>query len=98
MMQNNHSLDASNRWIRPCTTIWLILIALTLLTLGIGEMGLGGVSVVAFILLTTIIKSQMIVNYFMGLRRVKLFWRVVLFLYLLIVCGLIGLAYLMSIS
>lgn len=83
---------------RPCTVIWLILVMLTGLTYFIGQLGVSGLWIVAFVLLTTLIKSQMVVDYFMGLRRVRPFWRGLLFGYLLLVCSMIGLAYYISLA
>ena len=40
-----------------------------------------------------LIKGQMVANYFMGLRRVHLGWRILILAYFLIVGGLIALAY-----
>ena len=85
-----------SRWVRPCTWIWLVLLLLTLLTYAIGQLRLGGVLVVALILVTTLVKGEMVVNYFMGLRRVRLRWRVLMFLYLWTVGSLIGVAYLVG--
>jgi hypothetical protein len=80
-------------WIRPCTWVWLILLALTLLAWGVGQMQLGGLSIVSVILLSTLIKGQMVADFFMGLIRVRPFWRIILFSYLFIVIALIWLAY-----
>lgn len=79
--------------IRPCTWVWLILLALTLAAWGVGQLKLGGLTVVSAILLSTLIKGQMVVDFFMGLIRVRPFWRILLFAYLIIVIGLIWLAY-----
>lgn len=84
--------------IRPCTAIWLLLLALTGLTWFIGQAGATGLGIVAFVLITTLFKSQMVVDYFMGLRHVRPFWRGLLFGYLVVVCGLIGVAYYISLT
>lgn len=84
---------STSRLIRPCTAVWLLLVALTGLTYLVGQAGFSGMAVVSFVLITTLFKSQMVVDYFMGLKQVRPFWRGLLFGYLLIVCGMIGLAY-----
>jgi cytochrome c oxidase subunit IV len=84
--------------IRPCTLIWLVLLALTGLTYFVGKSGVTGMAVVSFVLLTTLFKSQMVVDYFMGLKHVRPFWRGLLFGYLLLVCSMIGLAYYLSLA
>ncbi len=86
------------RWIRPCTVIWLVLMALTLVTLGIGKLGLSGTGVVAFIMTTTFIKGQMVADYFMGLKQVRWSFRIITLLYMVIVCGLILVAYMVGLN
>ncbi|MDH3354702.1 MAG: cytochrome C oxidase subunit IV family protein [Chromatiales bacterium] len=82
---------------RPCTIVWLVLIALTLSTLAVGKFELidvmGGRPLVAFLLITTFIKGVMISDYFMGLKFVRRRWRIIPLIYLIIVCSLIWIAY-----
>lgn len=78
---------------RPCTRIWLLLIALSGVTYGIGEAGLGGKAVVATLLAISLVKSQLVAGFFMGLRRTSFMWRAIMGGYLVVVCGMIGVAY-----
>jgi hypothetical protein len=71
---------------------------LTLAALFIGQAGLGGTTVVGFLLLSTFVKTQMVADYFMGLKRTRLVWRAIVTVYLLVVMSLIGLAYWLSLS
>lgn len=80
-------------WIRPCTWVWLVLLALTVVAWGVGQLKLGGLTIVSAILLSTLVKGQMVVDFFMGLIRVRPFWRILMFAYLFIVIALIWLAY-----
>jgi cytochrome c oxidase subunit IV len=89
-MQQSHT---PSYWIRPCTWVLLILLALTLAAWGVGQMQLGGLTVVSAILLSTLVKGQMVVDFFMGLIRVRPFWRILMFSYLFIVIALIWVAY-----
>lgn len=84
--------------LRPCTRVWLVLLGLTLLTFNIGRLDLGGNAVMGLVLLTTLIKGQLVVDHFMGLRRVQLFWRLVMFFYLAVVGSLIAVAYLLGVN
>ena len=79
--------------IRPCTLVWLLLMGLTLLALAIGKAGLGGPSIVALLLVSTLLKTQLVADHFMGLRRSRLLWRMIVSVYLVLIIGLIGLAY-----
>lgn len=78
---------------RPCTRIWLLLLALSGVTYGIGEAGLGGKAVVATLLVISLLKSHMVAGFFMGLRRTSFMWRAIMGSYLVVVCGMIGVAY-----
>lgn len=80
------------------TAIWLLLVALTLLTFSIGEAGMAGQSVMLGLLCIALVKGQMVANYFMGLRHVSIWWRALVLFYFLLVGGLIALAYLMGLD
>lgn len=84
--------------LRPCTVIWLALLGLTLLTFGIGRFELDGTMVMGVVLLATLVKGQLVVDHFMGLRRAQLFWRLVMFFYLAVVGSLIAVAYLLGVN
>ena len=84
------------RFVRPCTLIWLTLIALTGVTYSIGDAGLGGRNVMLLVLAITLLKGQMIAGFFMGLRKASLLWRAIMGVYLVIVGSMIAVAYLMG--
>lgn len=85
-------------FIRPCTVIWLLLMALTATTYAIGETGLGGWGIMFTVLGTAVIKVQMVSNYFMGLCHTRWLWRGIVLGWLLLVAGLITIAYLTTIK
>lgn len=76
------------------TIIWIILMLLTILTLFIGETGLSGKNIILIILAVTFFKVQMIVDYFMGLRKVRWGWQVAMFSWSFLVISFIGVAFL----
>lgn len=80
------------------TAVWLALMALTLVTYNIGEAGLTGRGVMLALLLIVLFKGQMVAHYFMGLRQAGIWWRALVFGYLLVVGGLIALAYLAGLN
>jgi cytochrome c oxidase subunit IV len=90
--------DIRRSRVRPCTWIWLLLLALSFTTYGIGKMGLGGTSVMLAVLVITFIKSELVASYFMGLRNTSLLWRGIMASYLIIVGGMIAVAYLISVK
>lgn len=76
------------------TLIWLALVVLTIVSFCLGETGMHGKAVMLTLLAITMIKSQLIAHYFMGLHKTKLLWRGIMFCYFVVVGGLIALAYL----
>ncbi|MFI0416017.1 MAG: cytochrome C oxidase subunit IV family protein [Candidatus Thiodiazotropha sp.] len=79
--------------IRACTWVWLIMMGLTLTTYLIGQFNLGGLGVSLTVLAFALIKGQMVGDYFMGLKRVRGFWRWPVSLWLFLPGGLIGVAF-----
>jgi len=73
--------------------VWLALVVLTLVTYAAGRAGLGGRLVISGLLLSVVIKGQMIADVFMGLRGVRNPWRWIVTGWLLIVVSLIGVAF-----
>jgi hypothetical protein len=73
----------------------LTLIALTFATYAAAQFGLQGKGLVLGVLTLAIIKGQLVADAFMGLRRVKGFWRPLFSAYLLIIGGLIAAAFLL---
>ena len=84
--------------LRPCTWLWLILIVLTLAVLAVGQAGLGGVMIVALLLVSTLVKTQIVADYFMGLKEGRPLWRIIMMAYIWIIISMIGLAYWLGIS
>jgi cytochrome c oxidase subunit IV len=79
--------------LRPCTWVWLILMVLTLAVLAIGQAGLSGITIVALLLVSTLVKTHMVADYFMGLKHGQPLWRIIMIVYLWIIVTMIGLAY-----
>ena len=84
--------------IRPCTLVWITLMGLTGIVGMANKTGLNSLAVVGFILTLTLLKTQLVADYFMGLKKTNLLWRMIITLYLIIVIGLIALAYWLGIS
>lgn len=80
------------------TIIWLALLALTILTFSLGEAGMSGSRVMLTLLAITMIKSQLVVNYFMALRKTKFLWRAIMFGYFIVIGSLIAIAYLIGLK
>ncbi len=78
---------------RPCTRVYLVLIALTVTTFAIGQSGLGGLTLSLVVLAFALIKGQLVGDYFMGLKGIRGAWRWVILVWLLLPGGLIALAF-----
>ena len=84
------------RMLKPCSIVWLTLMALTLLTFALGSTDLDGMRLALLVLGIAVIKAQLVADHFMGLRRVAGFWRPLITVYLLILGTGIGLAFALS--
>lgn len=94
----NNTENQRSQFIRPCTLVWLGLLALTSITYSIGKMELGGTHIVMLVLVITFIKSEMVAGFFMGLRKTSLLWRAIMAGWLIIVGGGITIAYLIGLK
>lgn len=81
--------------LRPCTLIWLLLMALTCATYALGQMGLEGRGLILAVLGIALLKGHLIIDWYMGLRWVSGFWRPLLGLYLVTIGLLIAVAFLL---
>ncbi len=72
---------------------WLALCALTLVTWAIGRAGYAGPLVAGLLLLSVMIKGQVVIDVFMGLRGVRGPWHWLVSGWLVAVLSLIGVAY-----
>jgi len=75
------------------TMVWLVLVALTLVTYAVGEYALVGTTIVYFLLALAVIKALLVAEYFMGLRKVSGFWRPLIASYLAVLGLGIALAF-----
>jgi cbb3-type cytochrome oxidase subunit 3 len=79
--------------VRPYTYVWLILILLTVFAFVVGKHEIGNITIVSLLLFSTLIKGQMVIDFFMGLHKVRWFWKIIMYSWLLLVMGLISFAY-----
>jgi len=73
--------------------IWIILVILTTFAFLVGYLKLISSLLVVILLLTTFLKGQFVIEYFMGLKDVTLKYRLIPTLWLALVILLIGVAY-----
>ncbi|MGZ5208972.1 MAG: cytochrome C oxidase subunit IV family protein [Sulfuricurvum sp.] len=73
--------------------VWLVLILLTLFAFLLGYLKLVSSSLVAALLLSTFLKGQLVIDYFMGLKEVKLKYRFIPMFWLSVVLSLVAAAY-----
>ncbi|MFZ1576236.1 MAG: cytochrome C oxidase subunit IV family protein [Chromatiaceae bacterium] len=78
---------------RPCTWVYVILIALTFTTYAVGELGLGGLSFALLVLGIALVKGHLVGDFFMGLHGLSGPWRWVILIWLTLIGGLITLAF-----
>ena len=80
------------------TKIWITLIILTLFTFFLGWFDLISLTAVALLLITTFIKGQLVIDYFMGLSDVKLKYRIIPTVWLGVIISLIAISYYLPID
>ena len=80
----------------PAHRAWLVLMVATAITWYLGEVGAAGTSAIVAMLLIAFIKGRLVILDFMELREAPRMWRVLLEGWLILVSGLIPLAYWIS--
>jgi len=73
--------------------VWSILTALSVFAFLLGDLKLISTFLVAVLLLSTFIKGQLVIDYFMGLKEVQPKYRIIPTLWLSIVLSLVAAAY-----
>ena len=81
---------------RNLTVIWLLLIFLSTLGVIAVKVGLSGLVFSMVLLLMASWKIQLIADWYMGLRETRLFWRMIIYVWLLVVIGLIAIAFVLT--
>ena len=78
--------------------VWIALILLSLFAFLLGYLKLISSVIVGILLVSTFIKGQLVIDYFMGLKDVRLKYHVIPTLWLIIVLSLIAIAYYLPIN
>jgi hypothetical protein len=91
-----NTMHTKRRWIRPCTAVYLSMVALTLVTFLIGAAGANGLGASLLVLAFALIKGGLLGDFFMGLKGLRGPWRWVIFLWLFVPGALIATAFILS--
>ncbi|KIM04420.1 MAG: hypothetical protein KU29_10565 [Sulfurovum sp. FS06-10] len=70
--------------------VWIILAILTIFAFILGHLKFMPIYLVAILLISTFIKGQLVIDYFMGLKKVKLKYRLIPTIWLTVVISLIA--------
>lgn len=81
---------------RAATLIWLVLLLLTLVSFSLGEVAHPGTLAVAVIGVVTFAKGKLVLDHFMGLKPVGGLFRYLLTGWLVLVLGLVAVAFRMA--
>jgi len=73
--------------------VWLLLMLLSMLGLAGVKAGLHGLTFSLALLLVAGVKIQLIADWFMSLREVRMMWRMIMLGWVLVVTGLIAIAF-----
>jgi len=71
------------------TLIWLLLMSMTFMVFMLAQNGVGQKTLVLIMLLTAWFKGQLIIDHFMGLRRVAVLWRMIISIWLVFILSVI---------
>jgi hypothetical protein len=88
----------STFFLNPANRAWLVLLVATSATWWLGEVGAAGTGAVLAMLAIAFIKGRLVILDFMELRGAPLMWRLLLEGWLILVGGLILLAYWISLK
>jgi cytochrome c oxidase subunit IV len=94
-METRMTTDTRPR-LRPCTRVYLLLLALTTVTLAVGHLGAGGPLASSTVLGIALLKGHLIGDDFMALKGVRGPWRWVILVWLTLVGGLVATAFLLA--
>jgi hypothetical protein len=86
-------MNTNSAFLRPCTRVYVILIALTFATYAVGELGLSGQTASLLVLASALFKGHLVGDFFMGLHGLRGPWRWVILIWLTLIGGLISLAF-----
>lgn len=89
-------MSATSLRLRPCTRVWLALLALTTMAVVLGNRAGGWAALAPVLLALAVVKGQLVVDHFMELKRVRRRWRALLYTYLVVVAALIGAAFMID--
>ena len=73
--------------------VWLVLIVFTIFAFLLGKLELVSSFMVGILLVTTFVKAQLVIDYFMGLKDIKGKYRFIPTIWLTLVISLIAVAY-----
>ena len=85
-------------FLNPANRAWLVLLVATGLTWWLGEVGAAGTGAILTMLAIAFIKGRLVILDFMELRGAPLMWRLLLEGWLIVVGGLVLLAYWISLK
>ena len=89
-------MHSSRRSSAHITIIWLLLIALSGIAAWIGEFGESTPHIIGFVILALIVKGQLVVDYFMGLKQVSWLWRGIMSAFCVVIGAIMFVTYRMQ--
>jgi hypothetical protein len=86
--------DSEYRYpIRPCTLVYVVLMALTVITWLLGKTSVAGLSIALPVLAFALFKGLLIGDYYMGLKGVHSLWRWAIIIWLVVPASMITWAF-----
>lgn len=92
-MTTHTDTNIKSSFFESLTFNWVLLLLLTLVAVVLTKIGLATYDLIVLALIITIVKSQIVVDRFMGLRHIDIRWRSLMLAYIVIIPAIIMLVY-----
>lgn len=86
-------IEPSAQKVRYATKIWLLLMFATVFAAGLSFLAIDGLLITLITIVILIVKGQLIVDHFMGLRTSSAFWRAVMSAYCVVIGSVVLVVY-----
>ncbi len=92
-MDSSFSINLYNKVVKMMKYIWMVLVALTIFAFLLGYLELVSSMLVGVLLISTFIKGQLVIDYFMGLKNVAWSYRLIPTIWLGVIISAVAVAY-----
>ncbi len=92
-MDSSLSINLYNKVVKMMKYIWIVLVVLTIFAFSLGYLELVSSMLVGVLLVSTFVKGQLVIDYFMGLKNVAWSYRLIPTIWLGVIISLVAVSY-----